>query len=97
MRNNSTPFTSAICWISFWLGTVLVGASWLYAKLQGKEFLVGLSEGLMNITSPDSTVAIMLSIGAMMIAIGMLYVPLFYTTVFVQAFMKVLTRKPIRI
>ncbi|MDC9592412.1 hypothetical protein PSI17_02095 [Xenorhabdus sp. IM139775] len=97
MRNNSIPFTSAICWISFWLGTVLVGASWLYAKLQGKEFLVGLSEGLMNITSPDSTVAIMLSIGIMLIAIGMLFVPLFYIAVFVPAFVKVLTRKPIRI
>ncbi|OTA20108.1 hypothetical protein Xbed_01824 [Xenorhabdus beddingii] len=97
MRNNSTSFTSAICWISFWLGTVLVGASWLYAKLQEKEFLLGLSEGLMNITSPDSTVAIMLSIGTMLIAIGLLYVPLFYSAVFVSAYVKVLTRKPIRI
>ncbi|PHM74220.1 hypothetical protein [Xenorhabdus kozodoii] len=97
MRNNAISFTSAICWISFWLGTVLVGSSWLYAKLQAKEFLIGLSEGLMNTTSPDSTVALMLSIGIMLIAIGMLYVPLFYTAVFIPALVKVLTRKPIRI
>lgn len=97
MRHNIVPFTSAICWLSFWLGSVLIGASWLYARLQEKDFIIGLSKGWINLTSPDSTVALMLSIGIMLIAIGLLFVPLYYAAIFVTAFVKMLTRKPIRI
>lgn len=97
MRYNSIPFTSAICWLSFWLGSVLTGASWIYARLQEKDFIIGLSKGWLNLTSPDSTVALMLSIGVMLIAIGLIFVPLYYSAIFVTALVKVLTRKPIRI
>ncbi|KJW95058.1 hypothetical protein SG66_25160, partial [Enterobacter asburiae] len=67
------------------------------ARLQEKDFIVGLSKGWVNLTSPDSTVALMLSIGIMLIAIGLLFVPLYYSAIFVTAFIKVLNRKPIRI
>ncbi|HGJ5866930.1 hypothetical protein [Arsenophonus nasoniae] len=60
MRYNTMPFTSAICWLSFWIGSILNGASWLYARLQEKAFLVGLSKGFLNVTSPDSTVVSLL-------------------------------------
>lgn len=97
MKLNAVPFTSALCWTSFWLGSVLVGSSWLYAKLKGVEFLLGISRGWGHITSPDSTVALMLSIGTMLIAIGLLFVPLYYSAVLVSAFIRILTRQPIRI
>ncbi|HGJ5868512.1 hypothetical protein [Arsenophonus nasoniae] len=97
MRYNTMPFTSAICWLSFWIGSILIGASWLYARLQEKAFLVGLAKGFMNVTSPDSTVALLLSIGVALIVIGFIFVPLHYCTVYAIAFVKVLTRVPIRI
>lgn len=99
MRYNqsSISFTSAICWLSFWIGSVLIGASWLYARLQGKEFISGLSNGWINVTSPDSTVALMLSLGILLIIMGLLFVPLYYSAIFVSALAKILTRKPIRV
>lgn len=69
----------------------------MYARLQQKEFIVGLSKGWINATSPDATVALLLSLGVMLIAIGLLFVPLYYSAVFVSAIVKILTRKPIRI
>ncbi|HGJ5864018.1 MAG TPA: hypothetical protein ACHBZ9_07965 [Arsenophonus nasoniae] len=97
MRYNNISFISAICWLSLWIGVVLTGASYLYAKLQGKEFLVGLSKGWFNAISPDSTLALMLSIGMTLILIGFLFVAFYYFATFIAAFVKVLTRIPIRI
>lgn len=97
MKNNMMSFTSALCWLSFWFGAVLVGASWLYARLQEKVFLTGLDKGLLELTSPDSTVALMLSIGIMMVALGLIYVPLYYSAIFIGNTVAILSRKPIRI
>ena len=97
MRQTTVSFTSALCWISFWIGTVLVGTSWLYARLQGLTFLTGIEKGLLALQSPDSTVALLLSAGAMLIALGLIFVPLYYSALLVGAFVKILTRRPIRI
>lgn len=97
MKNNMISFIAALCWLSFWLGSILVGASWLFAKLQDKVFLNGWDKGILEITSPDSTVALMLSIGVMMVALGLIYVPLYYSAVFVGNTVTILSRKPIRI
>lgn len=97
MRQSMISFTSGVCWISFWLGSVLVGSSWIYAKLQGVEFIVGAEHGLTSLYSPDSTVALLLSTGAMMILLGLLFVPIYYSAILVGAFVKILSRKPIRI
>lgn len=97
MKSNMMPFTSALCWLNFWFGSVLVGASWLYARLQEKVFLTGLDKGFLELTSPDPTVALMLSIGIMMVALGFIYVPLYYSAMFIGNTVAILSRKPIRI
>lgn len=97
MRTNGVSFTAAVCWLSFWLGAVLSGAALLYARFQQVPFIEGLANGLMNVTSPDSTVALLLALGLMLLVIGVIFVPLFYLTVAVQGLIRVLTLKPIRI
>lgn len=81
----------------FGLELCFLEPAWLYARFQQVPFIEGLANGLMNVTSPDSTVALLLALGLMLLVIGVIFVPLFYLTVAVQGLIRVLTLKPIRI
>lgn len=86
-------YRSIVCWVNLWIALFLIGSAKVYSLTHQVKFVEILDNNYMDLSIPDPTIALLLSMGVTLLAMSNFYLIFHY----IHVLSIILVRKPIRV